>query len=136
MLDLQQLMNLATANTVRFNPTNPSGSRVAAIVQGVPNLGTAQVADTHVALGRVNGYDSLANARRAAYMLTRGELRAAAGVYQQGNRFYVRAIGAFVPGQGQSLLQLHLEGTHAALTGLQDLRLRLLVDGSTKLFPS
>jgi hypothetical protein len=136
MLDLQHLMNLATARTVRFNPTNPSGTRVAAILQGVPNIGTAQVADTRIGLGRVNGYDSLANARRAAYMLTRGELRPAAGVYQQGDRFYVRAMGDFVPQQGQSLLQLHLEGTRAVLTGLQDLRLRLMVDGSTKLFPS
>lgn len=117
----------------RFSPTNPAGTRVAVILKGGAHGGLAKVADTLSGYGRPEGYDSLANARRAAYMLTRGESRAAAGVYQQGSRFYVRAMGE-VTHHGQALLQLHFEGAAPAITAVQDPRLLLLVDGSSKAF--
>lgn len=116
-----------------FVPRNPAGTRVAALVTPGNRSDVLQVADLLTGYGRPSGYNSLANARRAAYMLTRGEARGAAGIYQQGGRFFVRAMGSFTAGR-QALAQLHVEGTTASLAGVQDPRLLMLVDGSTKLF--
>ncbi|MCW2950187.1 MAG: hypothetical protein JWN41_1200 [Thermoleophilia bacterium] len=130
-----QLPTTASVGSDHFHPKNPSGTSVAVLMTGISRqIGVpAQVADLRTQLGRAEGYASLANARRAAYMLTRGEGRGAAGVYQQGSRFYVRAMGTYAA-TGTQLTQLRFEGTNAAIVGVQDLRLRLLVDGSTKLF--
>lgn len=118
-----------------FSWRNPSGSRIAAVIAGGAHGARAELADTRTGYGRPEGYDSLANARRAAYMLTRGAERQAAGVYQQGSRFYVRALGELTH-HGSALLGLHFEGASAGVQLLQvrDPRLLLLVDGSTKVF--
>ncbi|MCW2973273.1 MAG: hypothetical protein JWN72_1546 [Thermoleophilia bacterium] len=118
-----------------FQPRNPASTSVIALVHDVPgSVGEpAQVTDLNTGLGRVKGYDSLANARRAAYMLTRGTPKGAAGIFQQGERFFVRAVGAYAA-HGTDVVQLKFEGTRAAVAGVLDLRLRMLVDGSTKLF--
>lgn len=118
-----------------FRWPNPAGTRVAAILSTGAGDRPAQVGDTLTGLGRANGYDSLANARRAAYMLTRGTTQPAAGVYQQGDRFYVRSMGEFTAHDG-AFLAVNFEGAAdgVSLLAVQDPRLLLLVDGSTKLF--
>ncbi len=128
-------MDVAGIARTAFPGRNPAGGRVAAVIDGGAHGGKAQIADTLTGYGRREGYDSLANARRAAYMLTRGAERSAAGVYQQGNRFYVRAMGEVTHHAG-ALLGLHFEGVASGVKLLQvtDPRLLLLVDGSTKLF--
>lgn len=123
----------AVAGHAPFRPRNPAGTRVAAILSSGGER--MQVADMLTGYGRAEGYDSLANARRAAYMLTRGENRSASGIYQQGSRFYVRALGAFEPDSGTALSLLHIEGAPTGRLGLAiDPRLAMIVDGATKLF--
>jgi len=121
------------AHHAPFKWRNPAGTRVAAVATGGAHGGQALLGDTLTGYGRVGGYDSLANARRAAYMLTRGEHKAAAGIFQQGSRFYVRAMGEFTHHDG-ALLALHFEKGGLTLTGANDPRLAMLVDGSTKIF--
>jgi hypothetical protein len=123
---------IAAPHYPRFSPHNPAGTRVAAVM----HVGKThpQLADTLTGYGRDEGYDSLANARRAAYMLTRGPDRTAAGIYRQGERFYVRAMGA-LDAAGGALRLTHFEGdTKAHIRHIQDPRLLMLVDGATKLF--
>lgn len=117
-----------------FRPTNPAGPRHAA--QMLTGLGRyLQVADALVGYGRPEGYASLANARRAAYMLSRGDARPAAGVFEQGTRWYVRAMGVFPRDAAQPLQLLHVEGNpFARITDVVDPRLALIVDGSTRVF--
>lgn len=131
-----QPLELSTSRA-SFSWRNPAGSRVAAVVSGGAHGGKAELADTLTGYGRREGYDSFANARRAAYMLTRGAERSAAGVYQQGSRFHVRALGE-VTHHGGALLGLHFEGAAQGvrLLEVRDPRLLLLVDGSTKVFPA
>ncbi|MCW2927453.1 MAG: hypothetical protein JWM86_1421 [Thermoleophilia bacterium] len=126
-------MNLSSL--AAFPTPNPAGGRVAAVIAGGAHGTTAQLADTLTGYGRKEGYDSFANARRAAYMLTRGAERQAAGVYQVGSRFYVRAMGEVTHHAG-ALLALHFEGAAegAKLLKVTDPRLLVLVDGSTKAF--
>lgn len=121
-------------------------------------VGFFSVRDTLTGYGRAEGYDSLANARRAAYMLSRGAERTAAGIFAQGDRFFVRALGT-LPGvkphadssavgtatatsaatgaeQATRALQLlHFEGNKDAhFAWVRDSRLLLIVDGSTKVW--
>ena len=111
-------------------------------------VGFFTVHDTLTGYGRPQGYDSLANARRAAYMLTRGAERTAAGIFEQGDRFYVRALGAR-PGRtphetaagapaadaARGALQLlHFEGNaDAHFAWVRDSRMVMVVDGSPKI---
>jgi hypothetical protein len=115
-------------------------------------VGFFSIRDTLTGYGRAVGYDSLANARRAAYMLSRGAESPAAGVFQQGERYFVRALGALpgvkphadaagnagvvdaatAPG---ALQLLHFEGNAAAhFAWVRDSRLVLMVDGATKIW--
>jgi hypothetical protein len=128
-------MDLSTlqVNARSFTPRNPAGTRVAAVLSAGAHPGKAQIADMMTGLGRATGYDSLANARRAAYMLTRGETRGAAGIFEQDGRFYVRAMGETTH-HGNALLQIHMEGLDTKFVAIQDPRMHMLVDGRTKLF--
>jgi len=131
----QHLLNAdPVAGLGPFRPANPTGHRHAA--QMLTGLGRyLQVADVLVGYGRKEGYDSLANARRAAYMLSRGDARPAAGVFEQGSRWYVRAMGTLPRDASQPLQLLHIEGNpFARITGVADPRLALIVDGSTRVF--
>jgi hypothetical protein len=113
-------------------------------------VGFFRVHDTLTGYGRAEGYDSLANARRAAFMLTRGAERTAAGIFEQGDRFFVRALGT-LPGRsphavdaGESgagdaargaLQLLHFEGNaEAHFAWVRDPRLVMMVDGATKIW--
>lgn len=126
-------MDIATISS--FPVRNPAGTRVAAVISAGMHGKAAEIADTLTGYGRKEGYDSLANARRAAFMLTRGSERSAAGIYQVGHRFYVRALGEVTKHDG-ALLALHLEGAASAvkLLQVQDPRLMMVVDGATRLF--
>jgi hypothetical protein len=111
-------------------------------------VGFFSLRDTLTGYGRAEGYDSLANARRAAYMLSRGAERTAAGIFQQGERFYVRALGTVAgqdphgghageaPAQAAAAVQLlHFEGNDSAhFAWVRDPRLVLIVDGATKVW--
>ncbi len=114
-------------------------------------VGFFSLRDSLTGYGRHEGYDSLANARRAAYMLSVGAESPAAGVFAQGNRFFVRSIAAFEgrsphavrnaiddPGAGGKLAApqlLHFEGNaDAHFAWVRDNRLVLLVDGPTKIW--
>lgn len=115
-------------------------------------VGFSSVRDTLTGYGRAEGYDSLANARRAAYMLSRGADRTAAGIFQQGDRFFVRALGGLpgvkphadgnengpltpTPDAKTALTLLHFEGNHDAhFAWVRDSRLVLMVDGATKIW--
>ena len=115
-------------------------------------VGFNSVRDLLTGYGRDEGYDSLANARRAAYMLSRGADRAAAGVFQQGDRFFVRALGSLpgvkphakhdetgpltpTPDTKAAVSLLHFEGnTDAHFAWVRDARLVLMVDGATKVW--
>jgi hypothetical protein len=112
-------------------------------------VGFFRVRDTLTGYGRPEGYDSLPNARRAAYMLSRGTDRAAAGIFQQGDRYFVRALGA-LPGRSPheggagaatddamrgAMQLLHFEGNaEAHFAWVRDARLVLMVDGATKIW--
>ena len=105
-------------------------------------VGFFSLRDALTGYGRAEGYDSLANARRAAYMLSVGAESPAAGVFAQGDRFYVRALGA-LPGTkphavapGLTMPQLlHFEGNaDAHFAWVRDSRLVLMVDGATKIW--
>lgn len=102
--------------------------------------------DTQTGYGRPSGYESLADARRAATLLTTGASSPAAGVFAQGERFYVRALGgyaaqkphddrALAPAPSGPLQVLHFEGNADAHFGwVRDKRLVLVVDGATKVW--
>lgn len=111
-------------------------------------VGFFSVRDALTGYGRAEGYDSLPNARRAAYMLSRGADRTAAGIFQQGERFFVRALVA-APAQSPhaagehgpadaaagALQLLHFEGNAAAHFGwVRDSRMVMVVDGATKIW--
>lgn len=114
------------------------------------NGGFLSLRDALTGYGRPQGYDSLANARRAAYMLSVGAASPAAGVFQQGERFYVRALGGYVAQKPHDdheartfaasaaagpLQLLHFEGNAKAHFGwVRDSRLVLLVDGGTRVW--
>ncbi|MCW2974557.1 MAG: hypothetical protein JWN72_2830 [Thermoleophilia bacterium] len=111
-------------------------------------VGFFRLLDAQTGYGRQVGYDSLANARRAAYALSVGADSPAAGVFRDGSRFYVRALAAQpakgphdapdapVPGTGSVGAQLlNFEGNaDAHFAWVRDSRLVLLVDGVTKIF--
>lgn len=113
-------------------------------------VGFYSLRDSLTGYGRHEGYDSLANARRAAYMLSVGAESPAAGVFAQGDRFFVRSIAALDgknpharsaiddPGTGGKLAApqlLHFEGNvDAHFAWVRDSRLVLLVDGPTKIW--
>ena len=110
-------------------------------------VGFFQLHDTLTGYGRATGYDSLANARRAAYMLSVGAESPAAGIFQQGNRFFVRALGAtpgrsphaVAPADGDAaraaVQLLHFEGNDAAhFAWVRDSRMVMMVDGATKIW--
>lgn len=109
-------------------------------------VGFFKVHDTLTGYGRATGYDSLANARRAAFMLSRGADRTAAGIFQQGERFFVRALGvqpgrnphedAAVTDAARGALQLlHFEGNaEAHFAWVRDPRMVMIVDGATKIW--
>ena len=104
-------------------------------------VGFFSVRDALTGYGRTDGYASLADARRAAFMLSAGADRAAAGVFTQGDRFFVRALSA-APGQKPHALAgpgapqlLHFEGNaEAHFAWVRDTRLVLMVDGATKIW--
>jgi hypothetical protein len=130
----------ATAPSFR----SPASGEVA--FMDLPGAGFLSLRDTLTGYGRPGGYDSLANARRASYMLSVGAASPAAGIFQQGERFYVRALGGLVakdphgeadaPGAPAPALQLlHFEGNAAAHFGwVRDSRLVMVVDGATKVW--
>ena len=102
-------------------------------------VGFFSLRDAQTGYGRPVGYESLANARRAAYMLSVGAESPAAGIFQQGDRFFVRAL-AGVPGQKPHVAApmpalLHFEGNaEAHFAWVRDSRLVLMVDGATKIW--
>jgi len=130
----------------RAGSFRPETTRDAALLD-VPGGGLLKLSDTLTGYGRAEGYDSLANARRAAYQLTVGGPSPAAGIYRSGERFFVRALGS-TPGQkphvgadagaqasAGALALLHVEGkTKAHFAWVRDSRLVLVVDGSTKIW--
>ncbi len=127
-----------TASTPAFRA--PAKGEVALL--DLHGVGFFSLRDSLTGYGRPHGYDSLANARRAAYMLSVGAESPAAGVFAQGDRFYVRAIGA-LPGKkphalapGLAMPQLlHFEGNaEAHFAWVRDSRLVLMVDGATKIW--
>lgn len=111
-------------------------------------VGFFRLVDAQTGYGRQVGYDSLANARRAAYALSVGADSPAAGVFRDGTRFYVRALaaqpakgphdapGAPAPGTGSVGAQLlNFEGNRDAhFAWVRDSRLVLIVDGATRIF--
>ena len=107
-------------------------------------VGFYSLRDARTGYGRSDGYASLANASRAAYMLSAGADRSAAGVFEQGDRFFVRALSAlpgqkphaFAPMAGPSAPQLlHFEGNaDAHFAWVRDTRLVVMVDGATKIW--
>ena len=131
----------------------PSASADLALVD-MPGAGFFVLRDTLTGYGRQVGYDSLANARRAAYMLSVGADSPAAGVFQQGDRFFVRALGTVaahsphvdagdagsaVPAPeapaSHALQLLHFEGNAKAhFAWVANSHLVLIVDGATKVW--
>jgi len=143
-------MNLApVASVAPTTPTFRSPATGDVALLDLHGVGFFTLRDTLTGYGRQGGYDSLANARRAAYMLSVGVESPAAGVFQQGERFYVRALGT-QPGRsphaasggqsvpdaaGGALQLLHFEGNATAhFAWVRDPRLVLLVDGATKIW--
>lgn len=139
-----------TYPTVSSFPTfRPGVQRVAALLD-LHGVGFFKLADSLTGYGRTNGYDSLANARRAAFNLSVGAASPAAGVYRMGDRYFVRALVAS-PGvnphdvhTGATAVQapakpnlslLHFEGNgDAHFAWISDPRLVLMVDGSTRIW--
>lgn len=138
--------HVATTTTPAFR--GPAKGEVGLL--DLHGVGFFSVRDTLTGYGRPNGYDSLANARRAAYMLSRGAERTAAGIFEQGDRFFVRALGA-MPGVSPhatgepdaaiadamrgAMQLLHFEGNaDAHFAWVRDPRLVLIVDGSTRIW--
>lgn len=102
-------------------------------------VGFYSLRDAQTGYGRPHGYDSLANARRAAYMLSVGAESPAAGIFQQGDRYFVRALAGVTakkPHLAQVMPQLlHFEGNaEAHFAWVRDSRLVLMVDGATKIW--
>lgn len=127
---------IATASTFRA----PTLGEVALV--DLPGVGFYSLRDTLTGYGRATGYDSLANASRAAYALSVGAESPAAGVFRQGERFFVRGLAgvtgtkphAFAPGL-ESPQMLHFEGNAAGhFAWVRDSRLVVMVDGATKIF--
>lgn len=139
--------------TVPVQPTATAAPTASAPAFRTPAKGEVALLDLHgvgffslrdalTGYGRPEGYDSLANARRAAYMLSVGAASPAAGVFAQGDRFFVRALGALpgtkphavAPGLAMPQL-LHFEGnSQAHFAWVRDSRLVLMVDGATKIW--
>lgn len=134
----------AAGDAPRFR--GPARNEVALL--DLHGVGFFSLRDTLTGYGRPEGYDSLANARRAAFMLSRGAERTAAGIFQQGERFYVRALGA-LPGRSPhetgeaavdsamkgALQLLHFEGNaEAHFAWVRDPRMVMIVDGATKIW--
>lgn len=112
-------------------------------------VGFFSLRDTLTGYGRATGYESLANARRAAYMLSVGAESPAAAVMQQGSRFYVRALGAVAGKSPHAVAEtrevaatapgtqqlVHFEGNaDAHFAWVRDPRVVLIVDGATKIW--
>jgi hypothetical protein len=129
------------------NPLLPSQPSFRAPARGEVALidlhggGFLSLHDTLTGYGRATGYDSLANARRAAYMLSVGAESPAAGIFRQGDRYYVRAIGGMTASSPHAIAEhgamqlLHFEGNAGAhFAWVRDTRLVMLVDGATKVW--
>ncbi|MCW2962215.1 MAG: hypothetical protein JWM90_2602 [Thermoleophilia bacterium] len=109
-------------------------------------VGFFELRDSLTGYGRPQGYDSLANARRAAYALSAGEASPAAGVFRQGSRFFVRsleAIAAKGPHDGPDAAApaargaqlLRFEGNaDAHFAWVRHAGLELIVDGATRIW--
>lgn len=110
-------------------------------------VGFFALTDSLTGYGRTNGYESLANARRAAYALSAGAASPAAGVFRQGDQFFVRALaaqpvngphdapGAPTPAKPALPQLLHFEGNKDAhFAWVRDPKLVLVVDGSTRIW--
>ena len=109
-------------------------------------VGFYSLRDAQTGYGRPQGYDSLANATRAAYTLSVGADSPAAGVFRQGERYFVRALAgltaqkphadrAAAPGGPAMPQLLHFEGNaQAHFAWVRDTRLVLMVDGATKIW--
>ncbi|MCW2922385.1 MAG: hypothetical protein JWL76_2259 [Thermoleophilia bacterium] len=144
---VQPTSTVAAASVPSFR--SPTKGEVALL--DLHGVGFFSLQDSLTGYGRHEGYDSLANARRAAYMLSVGTESPAAGVFSQGNRFFVRSLGA-VAGQNPHARNaiddpgshvgeligaqlLHFENnTMAHFAWVRDSRLVLLVDGATKIW--
>lgn len=139
-----------TTTTAASEPRfRPGPARDGALLD-LHGVGFFRLYDSLTGYGRQEGYDSLANARRAAYQLTKGAESPAAGIYQTGERFFVRSIvtapgrsphaadaGAAGPDDAASAARalLHFEGNADAHFGwVRDNRLVMLVDGATKIW--
>ncbi len=141
-----QISQAATTHTTDY-PRFRTPARGELALMDQPGVGFLSIRDTLTGYGRPEGYDSLANARRAAYMLSRGAERTAAGIFAQGARFYVRALAAVAgskPHEGDAGVAdaahaaaqlLHFEGNAKAhFAFVRDPRLVMVVDGSTKVW--
>lgn len=122
-------------------PSFRSPARGEVALVDLPGSGFLSIQDTLTGYGRAQGYDSLANARRAAYMLSVGETSPAAGIFQQGDRYFVRALGGLAARSPHAdasrapLQLLHFEGNAAAhFAWVRDPRLVMIVDGVTKIW--
>lgn len=131
-----------TATAVATVPSFRAPAKGELALLDLHGVGFFSLRDAQTGYGRPHGYDSLANARRAAYMLSVGAESPAAGVFAQGDRFFVRALGA-LPGQKPHALApglvmpqlLHFEGNaDAHFAWVRDSRLVLMVDGATKIW--
>lgn len=74
------------------------------------------------ALGRVEGYDSQANALRAARELSRGADRTAVAVIARDDRFYVQGLYALLSRMSGGPQWLHVEAALPARVGAATLR--------------
>jgi len=134
-------------STVRSSAFPANDTRELALLD-LHGVGFFTLKDSLTGYGRKEGYNSLANARRAAYALSVGAESPAAGVFHLGERFFVRALAAAAakgphdapdagapaaPKLGASLL--HFEGNaDAHFAWVRDSRLELIVDGATKIW--
>lgn len=125
------------------NPSFRAPARGEVALLDLHGVGFFSLRDTLTGYGRPTGYDSLANARRAAYALSVGADSPAAGVFQQGDRWFVRALGGLpaakphqlAPGAPAAPRLLHFEGNaEAHFAWVRDTRLVLMVDGATKIW--
>lgn len=145
---------LTSYSYAQAQPTFRPGAQRPAALMDLHGVGFFALTDTLTGYGRTTGYDSLANARRAAYQLSVGATSPAAAVYSSGERFFVRALGT-TPGRNphepagttvdptsgptqsakHALSLLHFEGNKDAhFAWVADPRLVLVVDGATKIW--
>lgn len=136
-----------TATSANRTPISYRARDTAAALLDLHGVGFFTLTDSLTGYGRAVGYDSLANARRAAYALSAGTSSPAAGVFRQGDQFFVRALaaqqvngphdapGAPAPAKPALPQLLHFEGNKDAhFAWVRDPKLVLVVDGATRIW--